>query len=126
MGGIEQSQHEALVAAAVARAVAEERARWQTVQAAVSEVQQARRSDDAFHAERARREAELAEQLRATERARAAAAKEAAQLGEQLRQAEEQLRELKGGGGGAAGAARRPATAEPSAEATPRSTAGRT
>jgi hypothetical protein len=55
--GIDQSQHERLVADSVARAVAaavaEERARWQAVQAAVQEVQTARNTDDAFQAERA-------------------------------------------------------------------------
>ena len=55
--GIDQSQHERLVADSVARAVAaavaEERARWQAVQAAVQKVQTARNTDDAFQAERA-------------------------------------------------------------------------
>ena len=60
--GIERAEHERLMAEAVARAVAaavtEERGRWQAVQAAVHEVQEARHTDDAFQAERAQREAQ--------------------------------------------------------------------
>ena len=124
-GGVDREAHEAALAQAVARAVAEERARWQTVQQAVQEVQQARQTDDALTSSRAQREAMAQEQLRNSERAREAATREAAQLADALRQAEAQLRELKAdaAGGFGGGGMRRPGTAESAAE-TPRSQAG--